>query len=231
MEFEIIYLDNHLLVINKPAGMLSQADHTGDPDVVTLGKAYLKSHFDRPGKVFLGLVQRLDRPASGLMVLARTSKAAKRLGKQFQEKSVIKRYLAIVVGDRRGEGECIDFLLKENRQVRVVDAAHPAGKRAELRWRARARAHGLTLLDIRLLTGRPHQIRVQMAHAGFPLLGDFRYGVQKIFEGKNLALHCYHIEVEHPIRHDRMAWHLAPPAVWETFFPKHVLATSNDSGR
>jgi RluA family pseudouridine synthase len=214
MMFDVLYLDNHLLVVYKPPGLLVQEDRTGDPDLLTLGKAYLKEKFDKPGNVFLGLVHRLDRPASGVMVLARTSKAAARLSKQFRERTPEKRYLALIVGAVGGSGTCIDHLAKVDRHVHVVEADHPKAKRAVLQWRSLGSRDGLSLLDVRLKTGRAHQIRVQLAHQGWPILGDFRYGAEQELDGRNLALHCYHLAITHPTRRERMAWQAPPPDVW-----------------
>lgn len=211
---DVVHQDRHLLVVNKPPGLLAQADRTGDPDVLSLGKAYLKAHAEKEGAVYLGLVHRLDRPASGLMVLARTSKAARRLSKQFRERLPEKRYLAIVEGRCEGWDTCTDFLVKENRQVRVVQAEHPGAKYAELTWQALARAEGLSLLLVRLKTGRPHQIRVQLATRGFPILGDLRYGAAREMDGRNLALHAYHLRLEHPVRRKGVAWTVPPPEAW-----------------
>lgn len=219
---DVCYLDNHLLVVNKPAGMLSQADRTGDTDLLTHAKAFLKERFDKPGNVFVGLVHRLDRPASGLMVLARTSKAAARLTEQFRQRTPDKRYLALVEGRHDGAGHCVDYLVKEDQQVRVVEASHPKAKRAELTWRALASRDGRTLVSVRLQTGRPHQIRVQLSHRGMPLVGDLRYGAKQEFDGRNLALHCYHLAVDHPTRRERMTWQQAPSATWDGWFEQEI---------
>lgn len=211
---EVLYLDNHLLVINKPAGLLAQADRTGDPDVVTLGKAFLKAHFRKPGNVFLGLVHRLDRPASGVMVMARTSKAAARLSAQFRERTVTKEYLCLVEGrmaDAAGRFE--DRLEKQGRTVRVVGPTQ--GQRAALGWRLIRCGPDWSLVAVTLETGRPHQIRVQFAHRGHPLWGDFRYGARRPFDGRNLALHCYRLALDHPTRRHRMAWTASLPATWQ----------------
>lgn len=226
MEFDVIYLDNHLLVVHKPAGLLVQEDRTGDPDLLTLGKAFLKEKYDKPGNVFLGLVHRLDRPVSGVMVFARTSKAASRLSDQFRRRAPDKRYLALVEGRLDGEGMREDWLAKIDRHVRVVKPGHPKGKRAELRWQVlateRRKSGDVSLVDVELLTGRAHQVRVQLAALGHPILGDLRYGAAREFDGRNLALHSYRLEIEHPTKREPMAFAAMPPATWRGYFDDTV---------
>ncbi len=208
--FATVHLDNHLLVIVKPAGLLAQADRTGDADVLTEGKAFLKAHFDRPGNVFLGLVHRLDRPVSGLMVLARTSKAAARLSAQFRDRTVEKRYLALVEGSVPGPVTLRDSLLKKDEKVRVVPADTPGAKRAELRLTPLHAQAGRTLVEIELGTGRAHQIRVQLAARGLPVVGDARYGARTAFRPGAIALHSYRLALDHPTREERLAWQALP---------------------
>ncbi len=224
----VLYLDNHLLVVMKPSGLLSQADETGDADVLTLGKAYLKEKFDKPGKVFLGLVHRLDRPASGVLMLARTSKSAARLSDQFRRRKVDKRYLAVVDGVRTGSGRCEDYLVKEDRQVRIVPPDHPGAAQALLTWEAVATADGQTLLSVVLLTGRPHQIRVQLAAGGTPILGDLRYGAKRPFGNRSIALHCTYLGIEHPTRKESLAWSAPPPEEWGSRFKTQIDALLAD---
>jgi len=218
MKLDVIYMDNHLLVVNKPQGLLSQADETGDIDIVTLAKEHLKKKFNKPGNVFVGLVHRLDRPASGLMALARTSKAASRLSAQFRDNLPQKRYLAMVEGNCEGEGVCSNYLVKKDKRVRVTGKTTPSAKLAELEWKAITWKSGLTLVEVLLKTGRPHQIRIQLSHMGFPILGDFKYGAKRELDGKNMALHCYLLSLPHPVKDETMKWIARPPRSWSGRF-------------
>lgn len=226
--FEIVHLDNHLLVVVKPAGLLAQADRTGDPDLVSEAKAYLKARFERPGDVFVGLVHRLDRPVSGLVVLARTSKAAARLSAQFRERQPAKRYLALVEGRLVGEGAREDWLRKAGGRVTREREGTPGARLARLRWRALATDGRRSLVDVDLLTGRAHQVRVQLAALGTPIVGDLRYGARASFDGRNLALHAYALAFEHPVSGPegprRLAFTAPPPPTWRGAFEVQVEA-------
>lgn len=221
----ILYEDNHLLVINKPAGWLVQADKTGDTDLMRVLKAYLKEKYQKPGEVYLGLVHRLDRPVSGVMVWAKTSKAAARLSEQFRTHQTDKRYLALVEGVVQGQGSCQDFLLKEHEKVRVVSSKHPKGLYAKLDWTALAQTKTHTVLGIVLETGRPHQIRIQLGSRRMPIVGDLRYGGQQVLDGRNLALHCHALTLEHPTQRLKMKWEALPPVSWHLYISSAVLAS------
>jgi RluA family pseudouridine synthase len=222
MKLNVLYLDNHLLVVNKNPGILVQKDKTGDIDVLTLARSFLKNKFQKPGNVYIGLVHRLDRPVSGVMALARTTKAASRLSAQFRNNTARKKYMALVEGNCSGHGSCADYILKENQKVRIVDSSHPKALYAELSWKSAARMNNLSLIEVTLKTGRPHQIRVQMANMGFPVQGDFRYGAKSEFDGKNIALHCYYLGLEHPVNKEIMSWTAGPPPTWSGKFENAV---------
>ncbi len=223
MQADILYIDNHMLVVNKPPGLLTQGDRTGDPDLLSQAKQYLKQTCNKPGNVFAGLVHRLDRPVSGVLAIARTSKAAARLSAQFRAGTPLKKYLALVEGRAGAGGTCRDFLIKDAEQtVHVVSAEHPGARSAELEWQAVAFYRGVSLLDITLKTGRAHQIRTQLASRGMMIAGDVRYGSRTKFDRKNLALHCYCLELEHPVRKARMRWTAVPPASWQGFFDLEI---------
>lgn len=226
MKLNVIYLDNHLLVCEKPAGLLSQSDITGDIDLLTLGKNHLKSRFQRPGNVFLGLVHRLDRPASGLMVFARTSKAAARLCLQFKNRNVSKHYFAIVEGHPPVKGVLEDHMLKDGRSARIVKKSHPKGKSAKLEYEVIAKHGWTSLVSIKLHTGRPHQIRLQFSSREFPLLGDKRYGAERSFQDNQLALHSWQLGFEHPTKKEEMKWILKPS--WGDWYSDEIATFFKD---
>jgi RluA family pseudouridine synthase len=223
VEPEILFSDNHLLIVNKPPGLLSQADRTGDPDMLTLAKSWIKQECAKPGNVYVGLVHRLDRPVSGVLALARTSKAAARLSAQFRDGTPVKKYMALAEGRTPQGGTCRDYLLKDEQQnVSIVSAGQSGARFAELDWQAVAFYKGLSLLDITLKTGRAHQIRAQLASRGMIIAGDVRYGSRLKFDRKNLALHCYCLELEHPVGKAHMRWTAAPPPSWQGFFDREI---------
>ncbi len=210
---EILHVDEQLFVIVKAPGRLAQPDHTGDVDVLTLGKERMaeKEGGDDP---FLGLVHRLDRPTSGVMVLARTSAAARVLSAQFRERTAQKTYLAVVEGKLRGIDTWTDTVAKPDRQPKLVSPDHPEGKYAELDWQALQRDADRTLLRLQLHTGRPHQIRLQAADRGHPVVGDTRYGANASLPDGAIALHHTILRVEHPHSRRVETFRAPPPDVW-----------------
>jgi 23S rRNA pseudouridine1911/1915/1917 synthase len=202
---DIVYEDNHLLVCVKPFNVPSQADQSGDPDMLTLLKAYIKENKQKPGNVFLGLVHRLDRPAGGLMVFAKTSKAASRLFEQMQSDEFEKRYLirTLCVPEQR-VGEWTDYLKKEQgNRVRIAQQDDDDAKFSKLRYKVKKEdKDGTALIEVNLITGRSHQIRVQFASRGCPVVGDARYGKG----GTQLRLWSAHLGFLHPTKGDRMAF-------------------------
>lgn len=192
----VLWVDNHLLIVDKPAGLLTQAATAGDDNLVDRARAWLITTYDKPGKAFVGLVHRLDRNVSGVVVLARTSKAASRLAEAFRGRRVDKTYLAVVVGAPPASG------LLEHHLTDGPERVEPAatGKLARLRFErvAQAPGEGLAVLEVELLTGRKHQIRAQLAAAGFPLLGDPRYGARSPLIARP-ALHARRLALAHPV--------------------------------
>lgn len=222
-----LYVDNHLLVIEKQAGQLSQADRTGDTDLLMIWRQYVKTRYNKPGNVFLGLVHRLDRPVSGVMVFARTSKAAARLTEQFRTQKVQKKYLALVEGRPGLSGTMEDYLLKKGRRVKRAAPDKRGAKKASLSFRTLAESGGISLVEINLETGRSHQIRVQFSSRGFPLLGDLKYGASSQFDGNNLALHAFSLSFDHPTRKDRLVFESPLPAVWPDLF-RDIAASAGE---
>ncbi len=210
----LLHEDNHLLVVYKPAGLLSQGDASGADNLLDLCKSWLKTRHAKPGRVFLGLVHRLDRPVAGVMAFARTSKAAARLSAQIRERRVRKRYLAVVEGRLpAAEGRLCDRLVRTEHGSRVAGPAE-AGSEARLAYRVQAVAAGRSLVAVELETGRKHQIRVQLAHAGCPVAGDVRYGAPGPLPGGAIALFARELEFEHPTRPERLAFTAPLPAGW-----------------
>lgn len=201
----VVYEDNHLLVVDKPSGVLSQGDDTGDDTLLDWGKRYVKRRYDKPGAVYLGLAHRLDRPTSGLVVLCRTSKALSRMQTMFAERKVEKGYLAVVLqAVEDGERTLVNYLRHDPKvkRMRVHDSARKAGregKRAELRFSLLGRVAGRSLLAVDPLTGRRHQIRAQLAAAGLAIDGDLRYGAKAPLPDKSIGLHAARLRFLHPV--------------------------------
>ena len=214
----VLYEDNQVLVAVKPPNMLSQADKTGDSDILTEMKEYIRVKYQKPGNVYLGLVHRLDRPVGGLMVFARTSKAASRLDKQLQEHLMGREYLCVVQGDPEETFDLQDYLVKNEtlNRVEVTDPETKGAKIAILHGECIAKRNGTALCAIRLSTGRSHQIRVQMEHYDCPLWGDARYGDG--VAGQQIALWGYKLTFEHPTTHDIMTFYDVPSGgIWEDY--------------
>jgi tRNA pseudouridine32 synthase/23S rRNA pseudouridine746 synthase/23S rRNA pseudouridine1911/1915/1917 synthase len=212
--------DAQLLVVRKPSGLLAQPDRTGDPDVLTLGKQHLRTqgHEDP----FLGLVHRLDRPTSGLMVLARTSAAARSLSRQFRERTVHKEYLAVVEGELRGIGSWSDYIAKLDQQPQTVSPDHPEAARAALDWQALHTTTDRTLLRLQLHTGRPHQIRLQAAERGHPVVGDTRYGAAEAWRQGQIVLHHAILRLDHPERPHRETFVDPVPDAWTSVLSEEM---------
>ncbi|USB34851.1 RluA family pseudouridine synthase [Paenibacillus sp. YPG26] len=211
----ILFEDNHLLGIIKPVNVLSQEDASGDPDLLTLLKHDLKERYQKPGNVYLGLVHRLDRPVGGAMIFAKTSKAASRLSEAVRSRSFNKTYLAVVHGSPGvSSGRLEDTLLKDERTntVRVVPQGTNGGKHAILDYNVLGQlTDGLSLIQVELLTGRSHQIRVQLSHMGCPLYGDQKYGAKLNKPGQQLALWSAYVGFPHPVTKEPVALVSTPP--------------------
>lgn len=213
---KVIYEDNHIIVVEKIPNIPSQADKTGDIDMLTMVKDYIKEKYSKPGNVYLGLVHRLDRPVGGVMIFAKTSKAASRLSDQVREKVFKKKYLAVVDGRIENKnGSLENYLYKDERNniSKVVSKEKKNSKLAKLDYEVLTynEVKNLSLLKINLHTGRHHQIRVQLANFGHSIFGDQKYGTRG--QGKQIALWAYELTIKHPITKEEMTFKDLPEAV------------------
>ncbi|NLW88356.1 MAG: RluA family pseudouridine synthase [Clostridiaceae bacterium] len=229
---EILYEDNHLLVVIKPAGVLSQADVTGDPDILSMLKADIKERYSKPGNVYLGLLHRLDRPVRGVMIFAKTGKSASRISAQIRERCVEKKYRAVVCGTVLPvEGELCSAMVKDRERNRSdvysLESAPETSKEAILRYETLGNCFytngsgeriEVSLLSIDLITGRSHQIRAQLSDFGHPILGDRKYHDSSGFRG-DICLESYSIRLRHPITNETMEFNIPMPngTPWSLF--------------
>ena len=205
-KLNVLYEDNHLLVICKPAGILVQGDQTGDVTLLSMAKDYLKEKYNKPGNVFLGLVHRLDRPASGVIVFARTSKAAGRLMKQFQQRQTRKIYLCLAEGEIPLNGSWKDRIERREATSFIANGE----PNASLSFKRLKFQNGVSLTEVELHTGKHHQVRVQFASRGFPIIGDFRYGSKIKFPNRAIALHARELRIEHPTTKEPLTFQCEP---------------------
>lgn len=217
---KILYEDNHIIVLVKPVGIITQADDSGDIDFLTEIKSYRRVNENKPGDVFVGIVHRLDRMVGGVMVFAKTSKAAGRLSEQIRSRNMSKQYLAIVHANYLPGGVMEDYLVKdtESNISKVVHHSNPAAKHAKLAYHVVSAKNGLGLVSIELDTGRSHQIRVQFASRGFPLVGDVKYGIEKSGT-QGPALWSYAIGIVHPTTKEKLEFTELPQdhKPWDLF--------------
>jgi 23S rRNA pseudouridine1911/1915/1917 synthase len=214
---DVLYEDNHLLVVNKPALLPTMGVAADAPSLLTAAKEYIGHKYGKPGEVYLGIVSRLDAPVTGVVLMARTSKAAARLSEMFRERDVEKIYWALVEGRvEPPSGTLVHYLRKDerHRKMHVATASASDAQRAELNYRVLKSVKGNTLLEIELVTGRKHQIRVQLADAGWPVVGDRKYGSRRSFP-QGIALHSRRLAFEHPVRKTRVEIAAPLPPAWE----------------
>ena len=207
----VIYEDNHILVVNKTAGLLVQGDKTGDKSLLDLAKKYIKDKYQKPGEVFLGLVHRLDRPTTGVIVLARTSKALSRLSQQFKERIPKKIYRAVVSGTPEPKATLEHYLRKNSSKNKSFHYPKntPNTKKAILHYRSVKQLKSYHVLDIELETGRHHQIRAQLAAVGLHIKGDLKYGAKRPNKNGSIHLHARSLTLIHPTKKEEMTF-LAP---------------------
>lgn len=220
--FQVIYEDNHLLIVNKSAGILVQGDITGDVPLVELCKEYIGKKYKKPGAVFLGVVHRIDRPVSGIVVLARTSKSLERMNALFRQNKTKKTYWAITGKKPPSQtGHLIHWLVKDEKKNKTT--AYPeetmGALRSELSYEVMAQRENQWLIRVNPVTGRPHQIRVQLAYIGCPIKGDLKYGASNPLEDGSIGLHARELEFVHPVKNEPMRVEAPLPdsACWKPF--------------
>ena len=228
-KLDVLFEDNSIIVVKKPQNVPSQEDSSGDKDMLTIVKEYVKEKYNKPGNVFIGLVHRLDRPTGGVMVFARNSKCASRLVEQFENHDAQKTYYAITCGvPREKKGKLVHYLKKDEKTntVTIVPALTTGAKKAELEYEVLEDKNGYALVRINLFTGRSHQIRVQMKSLGTPIFGDMKYGGQDAKKGL-LNLFACQLVFSHPVSKDKMRFIVYPPETekyWNLFnIEKYLL--------
>ena len=209
----VLYEDNHIIVVIKKPNILCQSDYTKDLDLLTMVKNYIKEKYQKPGNVYVGLVHRLDRPVGGIMVFAKTSKAASRLSKLIQEHKMQKEYLLVCYGNINDSGIMEDYIEKKN-EISII-SNEENGKYAKLEYQVLKRVDNLNLVNVNLITGRHHQIRLQFSSRNCPLYGDQLYGKM---DKKPIALFAYHLRFKHPVKDKIMDFKAFPKnGIWEKF--------------
>lgn len=214
VHINVLYEDNHLLIVEKPVNIAVQEDASKDMDLLNMLKSYIKEKYNKPGDVYLGLVHRLDRPVGGVMVFARTSKAASRLSNELRKQQIYRKYKAIIRGTLPNkQGELVDYLYKDRKKnlVSVVSSKNKGGKKAILEYKVLSKKDNLSMLEVELKTGRSHQIRVQLANQGTPLYGDQKYGEHVNKHGQQIALWASSLSVKHPTKDEMITVESEPP--------------------
>lgn len=221
-KFQVLYEDNHLIIVNKANGVLTQGDRTGDNTLADYVKAYIKEKYEKPGNVFLGIPHRLDRPVSGLIILTRTSKALERMSEVFRKRKIQKTYWAIVKKKpKEKEAKLTHWLVKNQDKniVKAYDYPHENAQKAELNYKTLGTLNDHWLLEVNPITGRPHQIRVQLAQIGCPIRGDLKYGFAKPNPDKSIHLHSRRVYFNHPVKNEPIVVVAGLPneKFWEQF--------------
>lgn len=215
----IIFIDNHLIAVTKPAGLLTQPDRNTDESLIDQTRQWIKEKYNKPNNIFLGLVHRLDRNVSGVVLFARTSKAASRLSKQFREGTTKKIYRAIVLGKLKEEHTTLVHYLRKEKSLRatVFPRETPTAKRSELSYEVINSLENKSLLEVSLSTGRFHQIRAQMAFIGHPIIGDVKYGAPEPLPNQEIALYAHKLVFSHPVSNEEITLTAPEPKTWEQF--------------
>ena len=225
MSLQILYEDNHLIAVNKPAGWLVQGDDTGDLPLAEWVKRYIKDRYQKPGAVFLGVIHRIDRPVSGVVVFARTSKALERMNKLFREREIEKTYWAVTaIRPEPIEGTLTHFLTKDTTR-NVAKAYNTLSRRAKnakksvLNYEVIGGLGAHSLVQVKPITGRPHQIRVQLSKMGWPIKGDIKYGAERPNRDGSIHLHCRSLGFIHPVKKEPVLIEANPPIdqIWDLF--------------
>jgi 23S rRNA pseudouridine1911/1915/1917 synthase len=215
----IIYIDNHLIAVTKPAGLLTQPDRNTNESLIDQTRQWIKEKYNKPNNIFLGLVHRLDRNVSGVVLFARTSKAASRLSKQFREGIPKKYYKAIVLGKLEREHNTLVHYLRKEKTLKttIFPREAPTAKRSELSYEVIYSLEKKSLIEVSLSTGRFHQIRAQMAFIGHPIIGDVKYGAPESLPNQEIALHAHKLVFNHPISNEEITLTSPQPKTWEQF--------------
>ena len=215
----IIFIDNHLIAVTKPAGLLTQPDRNTDESLIDQTRQWIKEKYNKPNNIFLGLVHRLDRNVSGVVLFARTSKAASRLSKQFREGTPKKHYRAIVLGKLKEEHTTLVHYLRKEKSLRatVFPRETSTAKRSELSYEVINSLENKSLLEVSLSTGRFHQIRAQMAFIGHPIIGDVKYGAPEPLPNQEIALYAHKLVFSHPVSNEEITVTAPEPKTWEQF--------------
>lgn len=215
----VIYEDNHIIIVNKSSGEIVQGDKTGDTPLVETVRAYIKEKYNKPGNVFCGLTHRLDRPVSGVVIFAKTSKALERINNMLKNHEIKKTYWAIVKNPpKNNEGTLVNYLVRNEKQNKsyAYNTEKTNSKRAELNYKVIGKSDNYTLLEVNLITGRHHQIRCQLAAMGCPIKGDLRYGFDRSNRDGSISLHARSVEFTHPVSKELI--HVEAPTPEDTLW-------------
>ena len=214
MDIDILFEDNHIIAVNKKPSQLVQGDKTNDEPLSELVKKYIKSKYNKPGEVFIGVVHRIDRPVSGIVLFAKTSKALSRLNELFRTKNIQKTYWAVVKNQPKNqEGTLINYLIKNEKSNKsfAYNEERKGALRSELSYKVIGKTDNYFLVEVLPLTGRHHQIRVQLSHMGCPIKGDLKYGFERSNKDASIHLHARKIEFIHPVKNEQITIKAMPP--------------------